>query len=170
MEERVLPWALGTVDLGSEVLEVGPGPGLMTELLRRRTPHLTSIEVDPQLARRLKDRWRADDVNVVEGDATAMDFADETFSSVVSFFMLHHVPSPELQNRLMSEAYRVLRPGGVFIGTDSVTSRLFALVHLFDTLVPVDPATLEKRLSQAGFSQISVDTKGRTMRFRAVRA
>jgi hypothetical protein len=32
----------------------------------------------------------------------------------------------------------VIRPGGLFVGSDSLTSRTFELVHLFDTLVPVE--------------------------------
>ena len=36
--------------------------------------------------------------------------------------MLHHVPSPALQDRVFSEARRVLRPGGVFVATDSLDS------------------------------------------------
>ena len=45
-----LPRVLRGVELGDEVLEVGPGPGLTTDLLRTRVPRLTAIEIDPQLA------------------------------------------------------------------------------------------------------------------------
>jgi hypothetical protein len=63
----------------------------------------------------------------------------------------------------------VIRPGGLFVGSDSLTSRTFELVHLFDTLVPVDPGHFGDRLVRAGFSEVDVDTRARTMRFRAVR-
>src|SRR5271154_2179150 len=92
-----------------------------------------------------------DDVEIVHADATAMPFADGRFSGVVCFTMLHHVPSPQLQNRLLAEVSRVLRGGGVFAGTDSLgTGRAFRLLHIGDTLVPVSPDELPARLEQAG--------------------
>ena len=83
--------------------------------------------------------------------------------------MLHHVPSVALQNQLLCEAARVLRPGGWFAGTDSVYSRAFGLLHLFDTMVPVDPGTFAGRLVNAGFDDIQVDVKEHSFRFRARR-
>jgi SAM-dependent methyltransferase len=92
---------------------------MTTDILRDRTPRLTSIEIDPRLADTLKYRLQDTNVTVVEGDATAMPFADGSFSGAVSFTMLHHVPSPALQDRLLAEVYRALKPGGVFAGSDS---------------------------------------------------
>jgi SAM-dependent methyltransferase len=80
--------------------------------------------------------------------------------------MLHHVPSPALQDGLVREAFRVLRPGGVFAGTDSVQSRAMRWLHVFDTLVPVDPATFADRLAAAGFEDARVDTNPHGFRFR----
>jgi 16S rRNA A1518/A1519 N6-dimethyltransferase RsmA/KsgA/DIM1 with predicted DNA glycosylase/AP lyase activity len=47
---------VGGVDLGANVLEVGPGPGLATDILRRRFANLTCIEIDPLLAGSLSER------------------------------------------------------------------------------------------------------------------
>ena len=154
--EQYLPYMVQGVDLGDNVLEIGPGPGVITDLLRSRVPHLTSIEVDHRLAESLKRRMDGANVTVVEGDATAMDFADNTFSSAVCFTMLHHVPSTELQDRLLSEACRVLRPGAVLTGSDSTPSLRWNLFHLFDTRVPADPDTFAARLDRAGFIDIDV--------------
>ena len=55
LEDRVLPFAFGPLGpdaLGDDVLEVGPGPGMTTDLLRGRLPQLTSIELDPDAGRR----------------------------------------------------------------------------------------------------------------------
>ena len=49
-----MPWALGKRDLGDDVLEVGPGPGQTTEVLRHIVPRLTAVEVDESLAEALK--------------------------------------------------------------------------------------------------------------------
>jgi 16S rRNA A1518/A1519 N6-dimethyltransferase RsmA/KsgA/DIM1 with predicted DNA glycosylase/AP lyase activity len=72
LKEGILPWALKDVDLGDDVLEVGPGPGMTTDLLRPRFRRLTSIEIDPLLADSLKRRLQGTNVTVVEGDATAI--------------------------------------------------------------------------------------------------
>jgi hypothetical protein len=51
----------------------------------------------------------------------------------------------------------VLRPGGVFAGSDGRVSLRFRIIHLGDTLVPVDPATLPARLEAAGFTDVKVN-------------
>ena len=169
LANEIIPWALKDVELGDDVLEVGPGPGMTTDILRERLPRLTSIEIDTRLADALKRRLEDTNVNVVEGDATAMPFADRSFSGAVSFTMLHHVPSPALQDRLLAEVCRVLKPGGIFAGSDSRWSLGFHLIHLWDTMVLVEPETFAARLVAAGFTDVSVDAAKRAFRFRARR-
>jgi hypothetical protein len=43
-----------------------------------------------------------------------------------------------------------------FRGTDSLESRFLSLIHLFDTLVLVDPETLPRRLTDTGFKNVKV--------------
>lgn len=167
LEDELLPWALQGVDLGDDVLEIGSGPGLTTDLLRGRTRRLTALEVDPAAAAALRDRLGGTGVRVVHGDGAAMPFADGSFSGVVSFTMLHHVPTAALQDRLLAEARRVLRPGSVFAGFDGVGSFPFRLIHIGDTYNPVDPDTLGRRLEAAGFAHVVVGRGRRRFRFRA---
>ena len=164
-----LPWVLRGVELGDEVLEVGPGPGLTTDLLRKIASRVTAIEIDPRLAEALRQRTLGQGVEVVTGDATAMPFQAARFSAAVSFTMLHHVTSPELQDRLLAEVYRVLQPGGVFAGSDSTASLLFHLAHLGDTMVLVDPDSFVSRLQAAGFTDARVRRGHRAFSFRAIR-
>ena len=144
-------------------------PGLTTDVLRRKTHRLTAVEVDPQLASSLRERLKGTGVEVILADATALPFPDGTFSAVLSFTMLHHVPSRGLQDRLLAEACRVLHPGGVFAGTDSTPSPLLRLAHLGDTWVPVDPATFAQRLEATGFRAIEVEKGLGEFCFRAFR-
>lgn len=153
---RYLPLMLQDIGLGDEVLEIGPGPGVTTDWLRARAPHVTAVEIDQALAESLRRRTEGTNVTVVEGDATAMEFPDFTFSAALCFTMLHHVPSTELQDRLLAEACRVLRPGGMFAGSDSTPSLMWNIYHLFDTRVPVDPDTFGGRLERAGFADPQV--------------
>jgi SAM-dependent methyltransferase len=163
MAGTVLPRALDGVALGPRVLELGPGYGASTRPLATRARSLTALESDPLLADRLRAELRS--VRVVTGDATGMAFGTGSFSAVVCFTMLHHLPSPAAQDRLFAEAARVLRPGGVFAGTDSRPSLRWRLVHLGDTCTPVDPATLPDRLAMAGFTRVAVDGDRRLVRF-----
>lgn len=169
VETEILPWALANVALGNDVLEVGPGPGLTTDLLRTRVPHLSCVEIDRKLAACLESRMRGSNVRVFCDDATAMPFSPASFDTAVCFTMLHHVPSLALQDKLLAEVARVLRPGGIFAGTDSLYSRFFHLLHLFDTMVPIDPATFSKRLQTAGFAGTQVEVKDGMFRFEARR-
>jgi ubiquinone/menaquinone biosynthesis C-methylase UbiE len=153
--EQHMPQMLGGIDPGDHLLEIGPGPGLTTDLLRERAPRMTAIEIDSKLAGKLKARLAGTNVTVVEGDASDMPFPDASFSAAVSFTMLHHVPA-RLHDRLLSEACRVLRSGGSFAGTDSTPSLRWHLYHLFDDCNPVEPDTFASRLEAAGFSGVSV--------------
>ena len=156
LRDLVLPYALNGADLGDDVLEVGPGPGRTTELLRAQLPKLTSIELDEALAESLTTRMAGTNVEVVQGDATAMPFEVGRFTGAVSFTMLHHVPTAELQDRLFAEVARVLRPSGLFIASDSVASEDLAALHVDDTYNPIDPTTVEARLRAAGFAAVDV--------------
>ena len=161
LQEQVLPGALRGIELGDHALEVGPGPGRATEWLRQRTAHLTSIEIDAKLASQLRERVQGKNVTVVDGDATAMPFPDSSFSSALSFTMLHHVPAA-LQDKLLAEVARVLRPGAMFVGSDSSPSLTWNIAHLFDDRNPVDPATFVARLEHAGFIEAELPYIGKT--------
>lgn len=167
VEAYVLPWTLEGLDLGSNVVEIGPGYGATTDLLRVKVAHLTCVEVDEGLAQRLRRRVRGLNVTIWCEDASAMSLPDATFDAAVCFTMLHHVPSAELQDRLLAEVARVLRPGGIFAGSDSLDSRAFRLLHLFDTMVVVNPGTFPDRLRAAGFQDVEVDVNPYAFRFRA---
>jgi ubiquinone/menaquinone biosynthesis C-methylase UbiE len=170
VREDLVPPALADLDLGEDVLEVGPGFGPATEVLTGRVPRVTALEIDPRLAAPLRERL-AGRAEIVEGSGTAMPFADASFSAAACFTMLHHVPSPEEQNRLFGEVARVLRPGAPFAGTDSTGRGLgFALLHIGDTKVVIDPAGLEPRLVAAGFEDVAIRTGRDSFCFRAQRA
>jgi|SRR5579859_1341996 len=164
-----IPWVLAGHDLGPSALELGPGPGLTTDFLRLFVPHLTALELDAGLAESLRTRLRGDNVEVVTGDAASMPFPDEQFSAAVSFTMLHHVPTRELQDKLFCEVWRVLKPGGIFVGSDSLDGWLMRLIHIGDTLIPIDPATLGARLTGIGFEGVMVERNSDSFRFHARR-
>jgi SAM-dependent methyltransferase len=165
--DGLLPWALEGVELeGAAVLELGSGPGLTTDwLLPRVGTPLTCVEYDEADAGALARRHPS--VEVRRGDATALPFEPGSFDAVVCFTMLHHLPSEAAQDQLFAEAARVLRPGGVFAGSDSRWGPLFALAHVGDICTPVDPDTAGGRLTAAGFRDVEVQSRREALRFQA---
>ncbi len=167
VERELVPWCLDGVELGENVLEIGPGLGATTRVLARRPGRLTAVELEERYCRRLLHEL-GDEATIIHGDATELPFPDDSFSGAVCFTMLHHVPSRELQDRLLAEVARVLGPGGVFAGTDSLGhGLLFKTIHIGDTLVQVDPDGLPDRLERVGLAEAHVDTSSRSLRFRA---
>lgn len=157
---RLCPSPQWAAHLRDEVLPAA------TEWLRHRVRRLVAVERDAAAAADLRAKHAMDNVQVVHGDGTDVAFDDATFDSVGCFTMLHHVPTAALQDALLGEALRVLRPGGVLVGSDGVPSDGLACFHDGDTYNPVDPAAFADRLRGLGFERVSVNA-GKWMTFRA---
>jgi SAM-dependent methyltransferase len=156
IQNEVLPSLTQNADLGDDMLEIGPGPGAATEWLRHRVKRLTVVEMEPEAAGKLAARFAGSNVEVVTGDATKVRYPRASFDSVGCFTMLHHVPTLALQNKILAQALRVLRPGGVLIGSDSLASTGLHHFHVDDTYNPVDPASALARLQTIGFGNITI--------------
>jgi SAM-dependent methyltransferase len=165
LEEELLPWVEAAGDLGDEVLEIGPGPGLTTDLLRQRVQRLTAVEIDPSLGEPLRNRLAGTNVEVIVADATEAGLPDDHFSAAACFSVLHHMPSAVAQDRLFSQLHRVLRPGGIFVGQDALDLESMRAAHADDTFTPVDPDEMKDRLAAAGFSETRTDIVGFHFRF-----
>jgi ubiquinone/menaquinone biosynthesis C-methylase UbiE len=166
---QLLPWLVGGSELGEHVLELGAGPGAATEELRLRAGRVTSLEYDHGFAVRLGARVGGTNASVIQGDAVALPFPDNTFSSAIAILMLHHLRSNDLQDRAFAEIVRVLRPGGVFLAFEIQDGWLNRVGHMRSTFVPVDPATACPRLTAVGFSRATVDLWRGGFRIRALR-
>jgi SAM-dependent methyltransferase len=169
LQEELLPALLDNVDLGATMLEIGPGPGAATGWLHTRVDHLTAVELDPVAADRLAKTYAGKNVTVVANDLTALDLPAGSFDSVGSFTMLHHVPSWPQQFAILAETFRILRPGGVFVGSDSLATVALHNFHTDDTYNPVDPARLLVSLQALGFRRITIGI-GDTLTFTATKA
>jgi SAM-dependent methyltransferase len=165
VQEELLPWVEAAGDLGDDVLEIGPGPGITTDLLRRRVRRITAVELDPSLGEPLRDRLAGTNVEVIVADATRAGLRRDHFSAAACFSVLHHMPSSEHQDLLFAELHRVLRPGGIFVGQDSLDLEMIRLGHADDTFTPVDPEDLGERLAAVGFSDTETDILGFHFRF-----
>lgn len=165
LEHDLLPWVASVGDLGDDVLEVGPGPGLTTDLLRVRTARLTAVEQDAVLAEHLAPRLAGTNVEIVNRSAADTGFAAERFSAAACFAVLHHVEGPELQDEIFAEILRVLRPGRILVGSDGYDDEGTRAAHVDDVFVPVDPDRLPSRLEGIGFVGARVDRGDYDFRF-----
>ncbi|MBI5781814.1 MAG: 16S rRNA (adenine(1518)-N(6)/adenine(1519)-N(6))-dimethyltransferase RsmA [Rhodocyclales bacterium] len=60
---------------GEHLVEIGPGLGALTEPLIEAAGYLTAIELDRDLAARLRERFPHERLRLIEGDALRFDFA-----------------------------------------------------------------------------------------------
>lgn len=160
LRTELLPWLEQAGDLGDDVLEIGPGPGLTTDLLRARAHAVTAVEIDEDLAGALATRLADTNVSVVLADATTLSLTPDRYSAATCFSMLHHMPSPAAQDLLFAQLSRALRPGGNLVGVDSVDTERIRLAHVDDVFVPLDPEALPGRLERAGFTDATVTRWG----------
>ncbi len=169
LETDLLPWILQAGDLGDDVLEIGPGPGLTTDILRERVAHVTAVELDDDLAAKLAERLKNTNVDVVHADATKSGLPSDRFSTAASFSMLHHMPEQRMHDELFAEVFRMLRPGGRFFVADAVDHELLREFHVDDIFVPVDTDTLDERLEAAGFAKPEIELTEYEVRFSATK-
>ena len=97
------------------VLEVGIGTGISLPHYKRSLK-VTAIDLSPQMLKRARQRVRRERLKhveaVLEMDAGAMKFPDDSFDVVVAMYVLTVVPDPK---KVMEELERVCRPGGEVI-------------------------------------------------------
>lgn len=165
LEADLLPWIEDVADLGDDVLEVGPGPGLTTDLLRTRTARVTAVEIDPVLAKALIERLAGSNVEVLNADARDTGLPENRFSAATCFSMLHHVPSARAQDEVFAEVFRVLRPGAALFATDSRDVDVIRAFHDDDVFVPLPDDTVVERLQAAGFVDVDLELRDYEMRF-----
>ena len=110
------------------VLDIGCGPGLMTEALVERGGEVWGVDfLEPALAWARAEAEKAswgDRAHYVAGDAQALPFAAATFDTVIAMGVLEYLSDAY---RFVAEVRRVLRPGGLLV--ISVPSRI-APYHL----------------------------------------
>ena len=166
LHDEILPVVTHGVDLSNDLLEIGPGPGASTEWLRHRVKRLVAVELEPEAAAALGERFAGTNVEAVAGDAAALPYPAESFDTVGMFTMLHHVPTRAQQDAILTGALRALRPGGTLIGSDSLPSDRLHRHHEGDTYNPVEPASFLTRLQTIGFGEITLTVSDRLL-FRA---
>jgi SAM-dependent methyltransferase len=167
----VLPWALEGHRLSGDVLEIGSGSGAMANAVAKTFPnvHLTVTDIDEAMVSQARALLAyRENVHVEQADVTALPFEDSTFDAVTSYLMLHHVIAWPVA---LTEAVRVLRPGGTLVGYDLTNTRAARVIHLADRSPHriLSATDLIDGLAEAGLTAVAVRLSlgGHLMRFRA---
>ncbi len=146
-EEPLPRWVFGQLDLPprARILELGCGPGLLWTENLERIPEgwtVTLTDASAGMVREAEGRLGADRrLRFLVADAQELPFRDETFDAVLANHMLYHVPDVA---RALSEAARVLRPGGcLYAATNGAghMRELGPMRHVLDPSHPPDAAT-----------------------------
>ncbi len=94
------------------LIDIGCGNGAFLAFFHTHSPDakLSGLDLSHEMV--VRTRERLPDSNIVEGDAEAMPFADESFDAVSCHMSIHHHPHPE---KSLSEMYRILENNGLVV-------------------------------------------------------
>src|SRR5205807_494726 len=96
---------------GQRILDVATGTGMVAaELLGRCGCTVVGLDQSPQMLAAARGRFAGrEDVELVQGEAEALPFADASFDALTFTYLLRYVDDPRAT---MRELARVVRPGG----------------------------------------------------------
>jgi SAM-dependent methyltransferase len=109
-----------------KVLEVGGGPGELSERMQRELgATVTFVDISPRMVELARERG----VDAQVGDVQSLPFPDGAFDTVVAAWMLYHVPDLE---RGLGELARVLQAGGRLVAVTNASEHLRQLKELLE--------------------------------------
>jgi SAM-dependent methyltransferase len=152
---------VGLLQLG-DVLDVGCGDGTTAQLLRGQSRSYTGVDRSERMIAAARRRLDGSDVKVVEGDMHALPFDAGAFDQVL---MLHVLTYAEAPSKAVSEAARVLRPGGALavaaLAEHGHTDTAATYGHRNNGF---RPATLRRLLERGGLDVTSCGVTSRERR------
>ncbi len=118
------------VDVEYKVLDIGCGNGRLLDLFENIDINYTGVDSSKELIA-IAQKLKGFKGTFIQADALSLPLEDNSFDAVFSIAVLHHIPSKENRMKFISEAHRVLKPGGIFVFTVWNTLQWkFAKTHL----------------------------------------
>jgi tRNA (uracil-5-)-methyltransferase TRM9 len=113
---------------GEKVLDLGCGNGRWYQVFKEKKVDYFGIDNSEKLIEIAKENFP--DAKFFVGDALNLPFSDNFFDKVYSIALLHHIPSEDFRIKVLKEAKRVLKPGGILILTCWKICRLREILAL----------------------------------------
>jgi SAM-dependent methyltransferase len=110
-------------DADADWIDLACGPGVVSRATAGRVGSVHGLDLTPAMIEEAERRAKEEGVDNVRfslGDATAPDFADDSFDGAITRLSLHHIPAP---GRVVAEMARLVRPGGWVLVSDIVADR-----------------------------------------------
>ena len=127
-ENKIRSWLARQFMPDDDVLELGCGTGIFSEMIAGRVRHVTATDFSPEMLERAEQRLSAyDNVEMRKEDACHTSFADGAFDAVLTVNLFHHAGEPAAVAR---ECARVVRSGGRIVVIDCAghTTSLFSWI------------------------------------------
>ena len=105
---------ISDIEAGEKVLDIGCGNSLMAPFILEKRAFYFGLDISKNLIKISKEKYTKEIKNkkakFVVGSATELPFKNKGFDFVISFAVLHHIPSKKLRKRFFEEIKRVSRP------------------------------------------------------------
>lgn len=139
-----------------DVLDIASGDGALAELLALRARSVRCVDQSHAVVSAARKRLQR--YANVEVDALDMHALPAAFSASFDLaLLLQALPYSDQPAQLMQEVARVLRPGGTILGSALQSHAFEAEVQAFGHKnLGFEPAAIERLLSEAGFTHVSV--------------
>lgn len=135
---------------GQNVLDLGCRDGTLTgELIKGK--NITAIDIDGEALRKYKIKYFQQKPLIIQQDLNHdIELPDQTQDIVIAGEIIEHLLMPD---KFISEIYRVLRPGGIFIGSTPNALKLDKRLHL---LLGHDPKEFSDETHAQYYSRTSI--------------
>lgn len=133
------------------VLDLGCGPGYITDYLRSLGVNATGIDMVPEFVAHAQAAYPSGSCQL--GSFENLSAADHSIAGILAWGSLIHLPSQEL-DRVLAEFRRVMAPAGTLVLAIFVGDEVAAFEHKVVTAYRWPADELSQPLAQAGFTEV----------------